>query len=203
MLEKQQLASQLSTLLVEIGKVNLWLVYRGVKPMASIVLTFDWKTDQNRQVDLSEWLENANIKYIVSQKFPNTLHISKDIKILETNKKLELFDDFESHLQRGLFYGFPKQAVEAYAKEIIKDKPFPSEIIVFPSLVDEIRSQYWYPYTEYLVRRGFELEDSLVAKGWADLAREEIPLIAKEFEKDTIEGMEELRLRLLNTNTYQ
>lgn len=192
-----KLASTLNTLPVEIGKINLWLVYKELKPMASIVLTFDWDTDKSKQVSLINWFDKANIYFKISQKFSNTIHISKEEKLLEINSEYELSDSSKAHLERGLLYGFPKEAVKEYSKEIVKEKPFPNTVLVFPSMVDELRNKYWYPYTEYVLRRGFEIEDSLVAKRWADVAREEIPGVASEFEKDTIKGMEELRIKLL------
>lgn len=185
---------QLKTLPIEVGKVSFWLVYRNLKPLASIVLDFDWGSDAKKQALLEKWFRQAKIFFTVSQKFPNTLHISKDKKNLDLYQTFELRDSFEAHVVRGRLYGFPEKAIQAYAEEIIKAEPLESQKLAFAPKNDELSKVYWWPYIEYFLRKGFELEDSLVAKKWADLARAEIPEIANQFEKETSEAMRKIRV---------
>ncbi len=169
--------------------------------MASIELTFDWKETQQKKTRLVNWLQEANVAHMPSRKRSKILHVSKDKKLLDLNQKYELGEDFATHIERGKLYGFPRKTIENYANAVSNDENlFPNEKVVFAAMSDEVRGHYWYPYTEYLLRKGHEYEDSLIAKKWADLARKEIPEVAKEFEERTTKAMEDLRSNLLQNS---
>jgi len=185
----KSLGKELEFLPLEVGKVNLWLVFRNAKPMASIVLNFNWGEDKNKEKLILNWFEKAKILFFVSQKFPNTLHISKKKKALDLNKKYEMRDDFKGHYLRGLFYGFTRKAVEVYSSEILKVEPIKSEKLTFAFDSYDLRDKYWLFYNEYFLRKNFELIDSAIAKKWADLARREIPKIACSFEENVKSAM--------------
>lgn len=180
----KNLQSYLENLPLEVGKVNLWLVFRNVKPMASIVLNFNWGEDENKQRLILSWFEKTEMLFCVSQKFSNTLHISKKQKALDLNKKYEMRNDFNGHYVRGLLYGFPRKAVEVYSREILKVEPIKSDKLTFAFHSPDLKNKYWLFYNEYFLRSRLEFEDSFVAKKWADLARKEIPVVAGQFESE-------------------
>lgn len=188
----QTLAQQLEKLPLEVGKVNLWLVFRNAKPMASVVLNFNWGEDEHKQRLILSWFEKAEILFCVSQKFSTTLHISKKQKALDLNKKYETRDDFKGHYVRGLLYGFPKKAVEVYSGEILINVPIKSDKLTFVPSYSKLYKSYWFPYVEFFLRKNFEFNDSLIAKKWADLARKEISSVAKIFEEETRKSMLEI-----------
>lgn len=188
------LSLYLENLPLEIGKVNLWLVFRNVKPMTSIVLDFNWGKDENKEKQILAWFEKAKILFSVSQKFTNTLHISKKKKALDLNKKYEMRDDLNGHYVRGLLYGFPKKAVEVYSSEILKVEPIKSDKLTFAFHSSDLKNKYWLFYNEYFLRSRFEFEDSLVAKKWADLARKEISVVAEQFESEMKLSMKKYNL---------
>jgi hypothetical protein len=160
--------------------------------MASIVLNFDWGTDEAKEKKISDWFQNADVHFSHSARGRDTLHVARDPKYLKLNEKFELEENTEAHKARGRLYGFPSQAAKVYAQEIVNFKPFPNPHLIHPPMVKSLRKKYWYPYIEYLLRRGHEYEDSLVAKSWADIARREIPTLASEYEKDVHQGLKKL-----------
>lgn len=188
--KEKSLAKELEVLPLEVGKVNLWLVFRNAKPMASIVLNFNWGEDKNKEKQILSWFEKTNVLFNVSQKFSNTLHISKRKKALDLNKKYEMRDDFKGHYLRGLLYGFPRKAAEVYSREILKIEPIKSEKLTFAFDSPDLKNKYWLFYNEYFLRKNFESIDSVVAKKWADLVRKEIPVVAEQFEVDAKQARE-------------
>ncbi len=196
--QQKQLASSLDNLPIEVGKIQLWLVYRGLKPMATIDLDFDLGTDPSKQLLFSAWLKKAQLKFRVSQRFNNTIHVSRDVKNLDLNFKYELLEDQRSHLIRGKLYGIPQKAAKVYA-EVISQRnfAFPHPLLIHAPMVEELFDKYWYPYIEYLLRREDPYQDSLIAKRWADLAREEIPQVAATYEKRNLVDFEKLHQQLI------
>lgn len=192
----KDLAKRLNGLPIEVGKVQLWLVYRRLKPMASVVLDFDWESDDEEREKLEDWFKDAGVVFKKSQRNENTLHVSLDENVLEKHALSELDESAEAHLLRGKLYGFPEGAALAYSEVIEREDLFPNEKVIHAPKVLELRDKYWYQYIEYLVRRGHEFEDSMVAKTWADVVRKEIPEVAQEYEKERLEGLRKMEAEL-------
>lgn len=188
----KKLAKSLEKLPISVGRILLWLVYKGYKPLVSIVLDFDWKNNTKKQKIIFSWLKEAGLKSSLSQKFPDTLHISRSDKLLELYKKYELKDSSNAHTIRGNLYGFPKEVVTSYAKHFSHLEKFMTHAI----LVEESIDWYWLPYAEYLVRIGYEKKDTEIAKKWADASRKDIPKLAKEYEKNRLNDLLELKRSL-------
>lgn len=189
-----------------IHKTSMWLVHKDQKKMATINVGFDWSFSplvdpekQNLEDEklFTEWLTETKIKYQASQRASDTLHLSKDATILEKNHELELDESVEAHTFRGTMYGFGQECSLAFAQAAQKEPMFPSDLVIHAPMVPELANKDWYPYIEYLVRRGHELEDAMTAKNWAEICRRDIPEIAIEFEtnrmKDDIPFREALQ----------
>lgn len=88
----------------------------------------------------------------------------------------------EADERKGTLLGYPKAPTQAFAKfsihqdrskylTSITDEDFPRGII-----------PHW-PYIGYIVRKGFEVQDSEISKKWSDFIRENNPVLAKWYEK--------------------
>lgn len=196
---------------ISTGLVLLWLVYRDIKPMATLSTDFDWsesseadinKTNLEQETQLTKALDRMGIFYSLSKRFANTIHVSKDKKILAENEKMELLDTQDAHFKRGVFYGFGEELSSVYASEVIKPgEMFPNDKLIHATMVPELVDQYWYPYIEYLVRRGHEMEDSMIAKRWAEIIRKELPQLAKEYESNRLSDLNKFKETL--TQVYK
>jgi len=92
-----------------------------------------------------------------------------------------------AHYQLGTLFGFPEKAVKEYAfwmRWYTTDKYFPKTLSRSIDTHKMLQDCYWEPYVQYIVRKGHEKEDSLVAKHWADRIRKDLPELAKKFEKE-------------------
>lgn len=190
-MNEQDLAKKLNSIPLEIGKELLWLTYKDLKPMATISDDFDWsnnplsdqsKLNLEKENQILQWLNSAGLSYKGSVKFPHALHISKDKNLLEKNSKYELDESIEAHTFRGTAYGFGNDCAKAYAQAVQKEPMFPNDLVIHAAMVPELSKVDWYPYIGFLVRRGHEIEDAMIAKKWAEVCRKDIPEIAKEFE---------------------
>jgi hypothetical protein len=78
-------------------------------------------------------------------------------------------------IEKGYLFGYPKDAVKAYSSH-------ENMTVIIPSNFH----QYWAPYVRYLVRADHIHEDTLIAKNWADIIRNDIPELASQFEDSMV-----------------
>jgi hypothetical protein len=164
------------------SKIHLWLVYNVLKPSVSFV-----EPEENTKL-LIKFLDKANLPYkIVNEDTYKIFCVAKDksvalslYTILNTSPL-----PFDAHTKLGRLYGFPKKAVYAYSANLkeIETQQF-KKMVGVAEFHNSFGHWYWEPYVRYIVRRGYEKEDSLIAKSWADEIRLELPSLAKQCEDD-------------------
>lgn len=191
---------------INTGLALLWLVHKDAKSMATISTDFEWSENVLSNKDkfnivqekvVRDALKEMGIKYRLSKRFGNTLHVSKDEEILLENEKLELLDTEEAHFKRGIFYGFGESNSKVYAEEVVKPgEMFPNKRLIHATMVPDLVDEYWYPYIEYLVRVDHEREDSIIAKEWADIVRKDLPELAEKYEKQRQSDLAKFRVML-------
>ena len=166
-------------------KVNLWLVYKGLKKAT----TCDPGENKFSEDALREILELMDLEYrILDDKRRYFYCVAQDADVAEevVNNIYKLSTmDRQIHLKLGELFIFPKDAVHAYADNIEDIKNYRFEKIV--NVVEfnkRFKHLYWEPYVRYCVRRGYEMEDSQQGKAWADEIRKELPELAKKFEAE-------------------
>ncbi len=176
------------------SKVELWLTYRKAKPASLISIRLEGE-DENIKIyskdikSLKKWLNKANLNFLQDTKSPELFYVSRDPKKVEKLSKIMWKDDEQNTYQKGIFFGYPKEAVKVYAANIeacIKREKTFKEVGLSSWQDKEIKKfdKYWKWYMRYTPRRDYLLQDSMVAKKWADICRSEIPNMAKKFESE-------------------
>jgi len=164
----KKLAQQLPSLPLELeSKIHLWLAYRGLKPVSTIHLEKNSKMTPKLEV----WLREAKLHHAPDQTSPRLFFVSQD-KAKAQRAAAIMWSETPADLkEKGILFGYPKAAVAAFAK----GQPL-------KGLLPRNWDKYWAAYVRYAVRPGHELEDSRVAKTWADTIRADLPAIAKKYE---------------------
>lgn len=172
------------------SKVEAWLVYREAKPAATISFTYEGDTPvPNENVEMVEnWMKAHNIYAKQDPKVPTLLHISKNELSVNKLCQIALKFDPQSTYEKGVLFGYPLEAVEIFSKhceELMDDITAYKKYNLVYGGSPEARNfpHYWTRYNRYITRENEIYEDSLLAKKWADIAREEIPLVAQKFEE--------------------
>ena len=167
------LAKQLAgfDFLTEQSKIELWLCAKDLKPVSA----FPAEDNDN----FLQWLDKIGLffekaketnLYIASK---NKLWIQELLPILFSNTK----EDIEKKCE---LYGYPKETALAVYRNFAKDKDgLPVGVGVRKGNSLGIT---WWPYVRYVVRQGYEYEDSLIAKKWSMVIKRDLPEIGKRFE---------------------
>jgi len=175
-------------------RANLWLHIRGFKKGTSIdylpttqdyVVTRLFKQKNN----LEKFLDKYNLFYIKSNKTDRSKRVNyivaRDKKVAE--ELFSLFSEKHPHTKKtdyriGMILGYPKNAVLGF--DNLSDKSIRYKINRYARINNNIKKLniYWEPYILYMAREGYEYEDSLVAKKWADCIRTDLPELAKKIE---------------------
>lgn len=178
-----------------LGKVELWLTYRQLKPVSSITLNSDSTNSLQdpKTKEIIKWISDAGLQFFPDPKVERILHVSRSLRLAKVAARIARSNTYEDTLTKGKIFGYPVKAGEVFAVQfplIAEKKPIPGGIKFVVQVKDrELLSHYWWPYARYSVRRGYVYEDSLVAKKWADVVRREVPKLAKFYE----ESMEKLK----------
>lgn len=201
---QENLAKRLLYLPIDIHeKVLLWLAYRGLKPVSEItverrgnimsllrrgirrVSTYSYNSPKIKRI--RKWIRDAGLFRATQPKYETSWHVGKDKdKVIESAKILRMFD-YENEVKSGLLLGYPEESAKAYARNRGKsEEEVMKEMIGTGSLVYEdsyLKDKYFTPYIFYNMPRNRVVEDSKVAQKWADTIREEVPILAKWFER--------------------
>lgn len=153
------------------GKVQLWLTYKGLKPVSTAQFLSS-RTPQE-EVDFSKWLQDAKLVQAPDHKSEEFVFVSKDMDLAKRAAEIMWSENKDDLLEKGDLFGYPQEAVRAYAFQ--KDVT-----VITPSNFQE----YWSSYVRYLVRTTHINEDRLTAKNWADVIRKDIPKLAIQFEEE-------------------
>ncbi len=206
--KQKELASRLLYLPLDIQeKVLLWLAYRGLKPVSEItverrgnimsllrrgvkiVSTYNYNSPKIKRV--RKWVRDAGLFRYAEHGHHTSWHVGKDKNnVVESTKILHKFD-YENEVKSGLLLGYPEESAKAYARNRGKsENEAMKEMVGTGSLVYKdpyLKDKYYTPYLFYNMPKNRVVEDSKVAQKWADAIREEVPTLAKWFERHETE----------------
>lgn len=126
------------------------------------------------------------------EKNDTSWHVGKNKnKVVESAKIIHKFD-YENEVKSGLLLGYPEESAKAYAQNRGRSEKDVMKVMVGTgSLVYKnpyLKDKYYSPYIFYNMPKSKVVEESEVAKKWADVVRKEVPLLAKWFEKSEHNG---------------
>lgn len=180
---EKELANRLCYLPVSIlGRVELWLTYKGAKPASSIVLRNPYNPLNSKTKRILKWTEDAKLSVVPDSKNHELVHVSKDFEIAKKMSKHHLSEKAQHIKYRGIMYGYPKEAVAEYANANL-NKLTVADLKNFDKKVD-----YWKPYCRYLIRSSQVLKDSQVAVKWANIIRKDTPKLSMWYEKAVLKS---------------
>lgn len=159
-----------------LGRIELWLTYRNLKNASSISLRKPFDLESSTTKRTMHWLADAGIFYQVDGRDSSLLHVAKTQELAKKMSLLQWSKREEDILFRGIQYGFPEKAVRLFSANHEK-------LTAVDSKSSLLADCYWKPYVRFMVRIGHEKEDSLVAKNWADIIENEVPIVGRWFEK--------------------
>lgn len=184
-------------------KVLLWLAYRGLKPVSEItverrgnimsllrrgirrVSTYSYNSQKTKRI--RKWIRDAGLFRCAEQSNNSSWHVGKNRNnVVESAKILHKFD-YENEVKSGELLGYPEESVRAYARSRdMSEKEIKKVMLGTGDLIYKnpyLKDKYYAPYIFYnMPKKRVEL-DSQTAKRWADTIREEVPVLAKWFEK--------------------
>lgn len=175
------------------GKVQLWLTYKGLKPVSTVAF-LPTITSKEKAI-FNTWTKEANLFQSVDHKSDAFIFVSKDKALSQKAADIMWSETHEALVQKSKLFGYPEETVLAYKSK--------NRVVVHPNNFHK----YWAPYVRYIVRPEYIERDSLPARVWADVIRNEIPALALQFE----EYMKNSEIRLkyaptdagaTNTNRY-
>jgi len=155
------------------GKVQLWLTYRGLKPVSTA--QFLTNISPQDKTHFHTWLKNAQMIQTPDLESDEFVFVSKDLARAQRAAAIMWSENRDDIIEKGDLFGYPKSAVAAYA-----DKE--EMLVVTPQSLDK----YWAPYARYLVRHAHVEEDTSISKVWADTIRKDIPELAGQFEEEML-----------------
>ncbi|MFZ2202208.1 MAG: hypothetical protein WAV56_02315 [Microgenomates group bacterium] len=216
--KQEELAKRLLYLSLDLHeKVLLWLAYRGLKPVSEITverrnlpqlrrlvrqgkkIVSNYDKNSLKIKRIRKWIHDAGLFYATEPRYPSCWHIGRDKDKVKLSAKILRRFDYESEYQSGILFGFPKKSAEAYAYNRIsklKNDPVPMVRPGGQSLHSYLRNKYYLPYIFFAIRADRIKEDSQVAKVWADTIRQEVPILAKWFEKSEFDRRKKEARRL-------
>ncbi len=153
------------------GRVQLWLAFKNLKPVSTVMFKHDLKQPfKNKR--MLKWLHDANMVLIPDSKSKSFGYVSHDVSLAQRASKIMWSEKRDDNIEKGKLFGYPPVATIAFADEKPVRALIPSN---FP--------HYWASYTRYVVREEYAMEDSLKGKEWGDVIRKEVPKLASWVEK--------------------
>lgn len=170
--------------LISPGKMELWLTYKKAKQVSSIAT----KGSHPNLEGIYQWITDAGMKYKA-----NTTYASKETPAIIVSYNPEFIKEIdermkehtkENTLRNGELYGYPREATEQILNFWQNTDPVmkSGRKLALEGFGDE------FLYAGYMLRVGHEKEDVKPALKWAKIIREDIPELAKEFEKEVREA---------------
>lgn len=159
------------------SRVELWLVFKDLKPASLIIVRGHKIKNQN----IFNWLKNANLNFIVNPKKHNQIFVSKNQETCQILQKIWEVNTPEAEYQKGVLLGYPEKTAKAFSLYSqhpnrknyltnINDPNFPKNQI------------FHYPYITYTLRKNHEIEDSQTAKRWSDCIHKDLPKLASWYK---------------------
>jgi hypothetical protein len=169
-------------------KIDFLLVMNNLKKGSEFQISSDLSNEDRDKIN--DFLKNTGMEFV--SKTRNVFVNDKNIKIClvfyskqkEILKKLsncyvgEQWQlDEKKHIILGDIYGFPKQAVEVFAKTmntkyLEKDFIQSAELLTFKEMEEKYGANDWFIYLTYRVRKNHP-NDCDMAKKWARCVKKE------------------------------
>lgn len=161
------------------SKIELWLCYRDLKPVSAFPMLTEYESSIVDQEKLYQWIKEAGLQG--KKDTDSRLYIvSKEEKMLDELLPIVFSNTKEDIVTKCELYGYPKETALAIYRNFSTEKSFLPKGVGVKK--DNNFGIYWWPYVRYVVREGHEYEDSLVAKRWSEVIKEDFPEVDKEFE---------------------
>lgn len=208
---KEKLASRLLYLPIDINeKVLLWLTYKGLKPVSEITVLkrnrahlrrmmceplyrksyiSPYSFDSRGSKQIRKWINDAGLYLAIEPGYETAWHVGKPEELVKMSTELLHKFDIENEVKTGLMFGFPEASVRAYSENRNKsDEEIENIMTGTGNLLYKdsyLKDKYFTPYIFYNMPKSKVVEESLVAKNWADTIRKDVPKLATWFEKAT------------------
>ena len=102
--------SLLSLPVIILGKVELWLTYKGLKPVSAITLETNFSDlGEMQKKKLKEWLKKANLYHFMDQEEDRVLHVSKRSENAELSSRILWSKNYEDIIEQGMLFGYPPE----------------------------------------------------------------------------------------------
>lgn len=205
---KEKLASRLLYLPIDLNeKVLLWLTYKGLKPVSEITALkrnrahlrrmmrdplykksykspYDFDSRSSKRI--RKWINDAGLYLAIEPEYETAWHVGSNPEQVKTSTKLLHKFDIENEIKTGLMFGFPEVSVRAYAENRNKsDEEIENVMVGTGDLLYKdpyLKDKYFTPYVFYNIPKSKVVEQSQVAKKWADTIREDVSQLATWFE---------------------
>lgn len=186
-------------------KVFLWLTYKNLKPVSEVTAVKRNKALLHRLMCDKEFRKSYKNPYNFNSRNSKRIrkwirdagmvvltkgiewHVGREKeKVIESLKTIRKFD-YQNEIKSGSLFGFPEASVKAYAHNRIAKKEDQISMIMIGKerfSNDFLKDKYYAPYVLYGIPENLVAKESQIAKKWADTIRQDVPLLAKWFEKE-------------------
>ncbi|EKD57690.1 MAG: hypothetical protein ACD_57C00185G0002 [uncultured bacterium] len=159
-------------------KIDLWLAYKEVKPVSSV---YEMSNSEEFKKALIDWCEEAKMYIEKHPGSPNFL-VGKEEKNVKELSSILFSEKEEDIIRKCELYGYPPETALATVRNFHPEKINYPEGFSIKSDIFEGKMPWW-EYVRYVVRKGHELEDSLVAKKWYETIKTDLPKTHLQFVK--------------------
>jgi len=165
-------------------KIDLWLAFKGIKPVSSV---YEMSNSEEFKKKLSDWCGEAGLYIEKHPNSPNFL-VGKEEKNVKELSRILFSEKEEDIVRKCELYGYPVETALATVRNFNPEKTTYPEGASIRS--DNFEGKMpWWEYVRYVVRKGHEFDDSLVAKKWYETIKVDLPKTHLQFVK----SMQELR----------
>jgi len=178
---EQEYAKELDSLdiLEPNPKIDLWLAYKGIKPVSIVYELTSSKTIKNKLLD---WCKKVGLYIEKNADTANYVVGKNELLVKEVNESL-LKTTEEAIIRKCELLGYPVETALSACRNFLPDNDkYPKGISISNNFFES--KIPWWEYVRYIVREGHEVEDSLVAKKWHDTIEKDLPKTHKLFIED-------------------
>lgn len=162
------------------SKVELWLTYKSIKPTSAFPLKDESEVNRKK---LFAWFKNGDL-FVNKDKDSDLYIVSKSLELIDELLPIVFSNSKEDIQKKCTLYGYPKETALAAFRNFTQNK---DGLPVGVGLKkDNPFNITWWPYVRYVVREGFEYEDSLAAKAWQEEIIKEFPGLDRLFIDDLL-----------------
>ena len=165
------------------SKVELWLTYKNIKPASAFPIKNGDKKTYKEEELLLGWIQKIGL--FVKKDLASGLYLVSRKQELIAELLPIIFSNIKEDIEKKCtLYGYPKETALAAFRNFTQNK---DGLPVGVGLKkDNPFNITWWPYVRYVVREGFEYEDSLAAKAWQEEIIKELPELDRLFCEDLI-----------------